>query len=80
MVVVTVRDTGEGYSEAALSRLRQGKIYTDEAGEHIGLWNIRERLKLQFGDKAWMDCYNDDPQGAVTEIAIPLHASQEQKE
>ncbi|WP_336772502.1 sensor histidine kinase [Paenibacillus sp. MMO-58] len=80
MVVITVRDTGEGYSEAALSRLRQGMTYADETGEHIGLWNIRERLRLQFGDKAWMDCYNDDPHGAVTEIAIPLHASQEQKE
>lgn len=80
MVCITVRDTGEGYSDAALARLSEGQTYIDEAGEHIGLWNIRERLKLQYGDKAWMDCYNDDPHGAVTEISIPLYAKQEQKE
>ncbi|NIK70394.1 histidine kinase [Paenibacillus sp. BK720] len=80
MVAITIRDTGEGYSDAALFRLREGQINTDEAGEHIGLWNIRERLKLQYGDKAWMECYNDDPHGAVTEIVIPLNASHELKE
>ncbi|WP_165279897.1 sensor histidine kinase [Paenibacillus protaetiae] len=79
-VCITIRDNGEGYSDAALARIREGKVYADETGEHFGLWNSRERLKLQFGDKAWMDCYNDDPHGAVTEITIPLYASQEQKE
>ncbi|MGO4110827.1 histidine kinase [Paenibacillus sp. YAF4_2] len=80
MVCITVRDTGEGYSDAALSRLHDGEMYEDENGEHIGLWNIRERLKLQYGDNAWMDCYNDDPHGAVTEIVVPLYANQEHKE
>lgn len=80
MVCITVRDTGEGFSDAALSDIREGRIPVDERGEHIGLWSIRERLKLQYGGKAWMECYNDDPQGAVTEIAVPLTANPDMKE
>lgn len=74
MVNIVIRDNGEGYSEAALEGSRDGRIPVDERGEHIGLWNVRERLRLQFGDRARMECYNDDPQGAVTEIIIPLNA------
>ncbi|TYP74589.1 sensor histidine kinase [Paenibacillus methanolicus] len=80
MACITVRDNGEGFSDAALLDIREGRMPTDERGEHIGLWNIRERLKLQYGDQAWLDCYNDDPHGAVTEIAIPLNANMEPKE
>ncbi|MFD2329210.1 sensor histidine kinase [Cohnella sp. GCM10020058] len=74
MVCLTVRDDGPGYSEAALADFRSGRVPTDGEGDHIGLWNARERLRLQYGDQAWMACYNDDPHGAVTEIAVPLNA------
>jgi len=74
MVCLTIRDNGTGYPEEALIAIQSGKVIMDNDGEHIGLWNIKERLRLQYGDKAWMACYNDDPMGAVTEIYIPLHA------
>jgi len=74
MVCLTIRDNGAGYSEEALLAFSSGRVLVDDGGEHIGLWNIRERLRLQYGDKAWMDCYNDDPHGAVTEIYVPLRA------
>lgn len=80
LVRIAIRDTGEGYSERALADIREGRVPVDERGEHIGLWSIKERLKLQYGDKAWMECYNDDPHGAVTELAIPLNADPEPKE
>lgn len=73
MVCVIVRDTGEGFSDKALAGLHSGKPIVDDKGEHIGLWNARERLRLQFGDKAWMNLYNDAPQGAVVELMIPLY-------
>jgi len=74
MVCLTIRDNGSGYSEEALLAFHEGRVLVDDDGEHIGLWNIRERLRLQYGDKAWMSCYNDDPHGAVTEIYVPLRA------
>ncbi|WP_052350609.1 sensor histidine kinase [Paenibacillus gorillae] len=80
MVCLVISDNGEGYSEEALEAVRSGKRLVDDNGEHIGLWNVRERLRLQYGDLAWLECYNDDPQGAVTEITVPLNPVPEEKE
>ncbi|WP_309118973.1 histidine kinase [Paenibacillus sp.] len=79
-VCISVRDNGKGFSDEALEAIRGGKPLLDETGEHIGLWNARERLRLQFGDKAWLECYNDDPQGAVTELYVPLQQHPEHEE
>ncbi|MNO22603.1 putative sensor-like histidine kinase [compost metagenome] len=72
MVIIVVSDTGEGFTDEALEKIRGGEQFTDEQGKHIGLWNARERLRLQYGERSWMHCYNDDPQGAVVEIGIPF--------
>lgn len=74
MTLISVRDTGQGFSEQSLETIRDGQPPADEKGEHIGLWNARERLRLQFGDRAWMNCYNDEPHGAVVEVGIPMRA------
>ncbi|MEK0315516.1 sensor histidine kinase [Cohnella sp. 56] len=79
MLCLIVRDDGEGYSDEALEVFRSGSLLADEEREHIGLWNVRERLRLQYGDAAWMECYNDDPHGAVTEIAVPLGADRRER-
>lgn len=72
-VILTVRDSGQGFSDEALENVQSGVQAVDDKGEHIGLWNVRERLRLQYGDRGWMECYNDDPRGAVVEIGIPLN-------
>lgn len=79
IVCLTVRDTGEGFSDEVLESIRGGQA-SDAGREHIGLWNVRERLRLQYGDRAAMDCYNDDPHGAVVELVIPLNPGQDGKE
>ncbi|WP_391573706.1 sensor histidine kinase [Cohnella sp.] len=80
MVCLLIRDTGKGFTDEALDAIHDGKQITDGNGAHIGLWNTRERLRLQFGERAWMECYNDDPQGAVVELMIPLRPDAESEE
>ncbi|URN95069.1 MAG: histidine kinase [Candidatus Pristimantibacillus lignocellulolyticus] len=80
MVRILTRDTGKGFPERVLETIHSGKQLVDEKGAHIGLWNARERLRLQFGDRAWMELYNDDPQGAIVELVIPLKAYLDNKE
>jgi len=79
-VILSVRDNGPGFSDEALEAIRSGTQLVDEKGEHIGMWNARERLRLQYGDRSWMDCYNDEPHGAVVELGIPLRADSSHKE
>lgn len=80
MICITIRDTGQGFSDEILETISSMGQEADGNREHIGLWNIRERLRLQYGDRAAMDCYNDDPHGAVVELIIPLRPEEEGKE
>jgi len=63
-LAVTVADTGLGFGRA------------DTAGTGIGLANIRERLKLLYGDKASMVVADNQPSGTVVTITVPYQALQ----
>ncbi|HEV7575072.1 MAG TPA: sensor histidine kinase [Caldimonas sp.] len=63
-LAVTVADTGLGFGRA------------DTAGTGIGLANIRERLKLLYGDKASVVVADNLPSGTVVTITVPYQALQ----
>jgi sensor histidine kinase YesM len=63
-LAVTVADTGLGFGRA------------DTAGTGIGLTNIRERLKLLYGEKASMVVADNLPSGTVVTITVPYQALQ----
>ncbi|MGO4186039.1 sensor histidine kinase, partial [Paenibacillus sp. TAF43_2] len=67
---IQIHDTGRGFSEEVLQKLQQEINLMNEDGEHIGIWNVRRRLRLLYGDKASMAFYNED--GAAVEITMPL--------
>ncbi len=61
-LAVTVADTGLGFGKAAT------------AGTGVGLENIRERLKLLYGDNAAMTVADNAPSGTVVTLTVPyLH-------
>jgi hypothetical protein len=62
MLSVTVADTGLGFGRAAT------------AGTGVGLANIRERLKLLYGDRASMVVADNVPSGTVVTLAVPYQA------
>ena len=61
-LAVTVADTGLGFGKAAT------------AGTGTGLANIRERLKLLYGNRASMTVTENVPQGTVVTLTVPYHA------
>ena len=61
-LAVTVADTGLGFGKAAT------------AGTGIGLNNIRERLKLLYGNKASMVVSDNTPAGTVVTLTVPYLA------
>ena len=61
-LAVTVADTGLGFGRA------------ETAGTGIGLANIRERLKLLYGNRASMDVAENPPSGTVVTITVPYQA------
>jgi signal transduction histidine kinase len=58
-LAVSVADTGLGFGKAAT------------AGTGTGLSNIRERLKLLYGNKAQLRITENQPSGTVVSITVP---------
>lgn len=69
-LVIQIRDTGKGFSEEVLQQLQQEMNLMNDEGEHIGIWNVRSRLRLLYGGKASIAFSNDN--GAVVDMIIPL--------
>ncbi|CAN7242092.1 histidine kinase [Paenibacillus sp. LjRoot153] len=73
-IEIIIRDTGKGFLEDVLAEIRYGNRVVDEQGEHIGIWNVRKRLLLLYGERATLSCYNGFPSGAVIEIKLPYQS------
>ncbi|WP_128103519.1 sensor histidine kinase [Paenibacillus sp. DCT19] len=70
-IEIIIRDTGRGFPEDVLTQIRSGNRIVDEKGDHIGIWNVKKRLLLLYGQNASLSCYNGFPQGAVVVVRLP---------
>jgi len=71
-LLIAVTDTGPGFPEAKLADIRAGRRIVDDEGEHIGIWNVRERLRLLYGSRATIDVGNGPSGGAEVRLLIPV--------
>ncbi|NBD23698.1 cache domain-containing sensor histidine kinase [Paenibacillus glycinis] len=72
--VFTVADDGSGVDEARLRLLRErvyGQVPLDPSGRGIGLHNVHERIKLQFGEHYGLRIESRPGEGTTVELAIP---------
>ena len=66
---ITISDNGVGYPPDILERLNSGKKITDSLGDHIGIFNSVQRIKILYnGDGSWK-FHNDG--GAMSELTLP---------
>ena len=70
---IRISDTGSGFGEEELERLRSGEDKWD-GRKHIGVTNVRNRLKILYGENFKLCFFNDQNSGgAVTEMELELH-------
>ncbi|MBQ8973018.1 MAG: histidine kinase [Clostridia bacterium] len=75
MLRITISDTGDGFPQDCLVETpieKGGRI-------HIGIHNVRERLRIAYGGKARLTLANTRPHGARVDIVIPKIAYEEAK-
>jgi two-component system sensor histidine kinase YesM len=70
---ITISDTGKGFKEEILEKLRSSRQIIDERGEHIGIWNVQRRLELLYKGRGKILFRNGKPEGAVIEIVLPMN-------
>ena len=70
---ICVSDNGKGFSPEILEKIENdGEIYYNNR-RHVGLQNIKKRLKLIYGEQAEFHLSNmDEGFGAISEVWIPL--------
>jgi Predicted signal transduction protein with a C-terminal ATPase domain len=68
---IEVEDDGAGYPPHAIAAFSGNKRVSDAEGEHIGIWNLRRRLALLYGDRASLECRNAEGGGATAILLIP---------
>lgn len=67
---IIISDNGTGFTEDVLKRLNgttEG-LYT---GKSVGISNLKNRLRILYGDQAMLAFYNQS-QGAVSELILPV--------
>jgi two-component system sensor histidine kinase YesM len=69
-MIISIQDTGEGFPEDVLTTLEKDDSLTTSEGERIGLWNVKQRLLLLYGEKSTI-YFSNEPGGATVRIRIP---------
>jgi len=67
---LSVSDNGQGFSGEVISQMSRSA--DGERNDHVGLSNLYHRLKLLYGDRAYMHLSNKEPRGALAEVMIPI--------
>lgn len=68
---ITVKDTGYGLSPQMEQKLQSGQVEATRQGG-IGVGNVRQRLKLIYGEEASFTISNREEGGVMVKIIIPL--------
>lgn len=71
-LLIQVEDNGEGFLDAELNCFNARERLKDGEGEHIGIYNVCQRLELLYGEKADISFSNREDSGAVVDIQIPV--------
>jgi two-component system sensor histidine kinase YesM len=76
---ITVSDNGPGFDEVTLTRLNFVNEENAIKG-HIGLDNIRQRIRLIYGSRGHVVFSNNTNGGAVSELLIPIVMANDESE
>lgn len=68
---IKIQDNGNGFSEEALQLINSGNR-DKSTGEHIGIWNVKQRLNIIYGERAKLTASNIEGSGACIEIELPI--------
>ena len=75
---IVIEDDGVGFPQEVLSALGDGKAELVRNGHRsIGILNIKNRLRLQYGGRAELDIANRDGGGAAVRIWLPIDVEEE---
>ncbi|WP_312886197.1 sensor histidine kinase [Paenibacillus plantarum] len=71
--LLSISDNGNGFQPEMLQQLNSAQ-YLDQSGDdHLGIWNVRHRLQMNYGNRVALRFLNKPERGALVQIRLPLH-------
>ncbi|MGO4496334.1 histidine kinase [Paenibacillus sp. 2RAB27] len=71
--LLSISDNGNGFQPEMLQQLNSAQ-YLDQSGDdHLGIWNVRHRLQMNYGNRVTLRFLNKPERGALVQIRLPLH-------
>lgn len=71
MLHIEVKDNGDGFPREIMGKLGKQRQLPGHVGEHIGVYNVCQRLEIIYQGRADIRFYNAEDHGAVVEIMLP---------
>jgi len=71
-ILIQIKDTGPGFPEGIIKLMKEDKRIVDDEGEHIGIRNLKQRLRLLYHGEGEVKLGNADPHGASIDISLPF--------
>ena len=76
-IYITMRDNGAGFEPDMLERINKNENISNK-GEHIGITNVKERLRIFYGDTASVEI-NSRPGETLVKVVLPEILTQEER-
>ena len=76
-IYIIIKDSGPGYSLDILNKLQNKELLSSRMGEHIGINNVIQRLRMLYGEEHNIMFLNDLNGGAIVELIIPYQIYRE---
>jgi len=76
IIKITVQDNGTGmdyYQLGELRRILNSGLETEDAQTHIGISNVNQRIKLQYGYTPGVEIYSKKGKGTTVVISMPYY-------
>lgn len=71
--LLSIRDNGDGFQPEMLQQLNSAQYLNQSGDEHLGIWNVRHRLQMNYGNRVDLKFMNKPERGAMVQIRLPLH-------
>lgn len=68
-IIITIEDNGVGIPKGIIDKIEQGEKLN--SGVHVGIFNVRERINLNFGDKYGIKIESKELNGTKILLMLP---------
>ena len=69
---IHIQDSGDGFDAGTLRQLNDGEKLINSEGEHIGIYNVCQRLHILYGTQSSISFSNGTDCGAQIDIQLPI--------